>query len=178
MTITQNGGRGFPTGIAVRTATPSDEAAVGALLRASYPVLMSTDYDPATLSSVLPLMTQANPVLLNSGSYFLAAAGDGRLVGCGGWSRENPCMGPRRPASGHIRHFATHPEFTRLGVGRAIHEKCVDTARAAGLRHFECCASLNAERFYAALGFKPVRRMMIPMGPWAELPVVLMEQAI
>jgi hypothetical protein len=59
---------------------------------------------------------------------------------------------PIDPVLGHIRQFATHPNWTRRGIGRALFERCVADARAAGVCTFECYSSIGAERFYRALG--------------------------
>jgi N-acetylglutamate synthase-like GNAT family acetyltransferase len=82
------------------------------------------------------------------------------------------------PRVGHIRHFAIHPSWIGQGVGRSIYSMCEEQARIAGMQRFECYANLNAEGFYAALGFRPVRRIEITMGPRARLPGVLMERSI
>ena len=82
------------------------------------------------------------------------------------------------PELGHVRHFATHPKSVRHAIGRALYDRCETTARAAGVRRFECYASINAEDFYAALGFKMVRRTEIPMGKGLMLPSILMERSI
>ncbi len=57
---------------ALKIATPQDEASVCDLLKASYPVLMSSRYDEAILADALPMITQANPSLLSAGTYYLA----------------------------------------------------------------------------------------------------------
>ena len=56
----------------IRVATPQDELAVTAVQEASYSILMLEKYDLTTLSAVLPLITQANPKLLQSGTYYVA----------------------------------------------------------------------------------------------------------
>ena len=148
------------------------------LLEASYPTLMPPGYDAAVLAAALPLMTRANPALLSSGTYFLAESVDGLTVGCGGWTRERPGSGEVAPDLAHIRHFATHPEWIGRGVGRALYSRCAREARAAGARRLECYASLNAEGFYAALGFKSLERIEVPMGAGATLPSLLMARSI
>jgi len=163
---------------AVRIATPQDEASVCALLEASYPTLMSPSYDEALLAKVLPLITKANPSLLSAGTYYLAETGDRVIVGCGGWTRERPGTGERVPGLAHIRHFATHASWIGRGVGRGIYSLCEERARSAGVRKFECFSSLNAEGFYAALGFKPVRPIDIIMGRNVSVPGVLMERTV
>ncbi len=162
----------------IRVATPKDEAAVGELLDASYTALMPAGYEAADLAAVLPAMTRANPALLASSTYYLAETTAGALIGCGGWTRERPGSGETEPELGHIRHFAVHPDWTGRGVGRAIYDRCELNARAAGVRRFECYASLNAEGFYAAMGFAPVRRLEVPMDKGLTLSSVLMARTI
>ena len=45
------------------------------------------------------------------------------------------------------------PSVARQGVGRALVNEIEAVARANGLEHLELAASLNAEPFYAALGY-------------------------
>ena len=162
----------------IRVATPNDELAVSALLEASYSVLMGSGYDPATLSAVLPVITRANPKLLLSGTYYVAEATSLRIVGCGGWTHEQPGNGDIKPELGHIRHFATHPDWLGRTVGRSIYAVCEQAARSAGMRYFECYSSLNAEGFYAALGFETIRRIEVRMGNNEMLPSILMRRSI
>jgi GNAT superfamily N-acetyltransferase len=161
----------------VRLTTIEDEARIGELLQASYPTLMCASHDAAVLDAALPFMTRANPVLLSSGTYYLAQNDEGLAVGCGGWSRERPGSGEVAPELAHIRHFATHPAWIGRGVGRALYARCEDDARAAGIRRFECNASLNGEVFYAALGFAPVRPIELAMGS-VMVPAILMQRSI
>jgi len=162
----------------IRTATPADEAGINDLLEASYPALMRPAYEAASLDAALPMMTRAIPALLSSGEYFVAETAEGRIVGCGGWSRDRPGRGDVEDGLAHIRHFATRPDWTRKGIGCAIYRTCEDVARAAGMTRFACFASLNAEAFYAALGFVAVRVIELPVGERATLPAVLMEREI
>jgi N-acetylglutamate synthase-like GNAT family acetyltransferase len=71
-----------------------------------------------------------------------------------------------------------HPDWTGHGVGRALYGQCEQVARAAGIQHFECNASLNAEGFYGALGFELVRQIDAPMGPGLTFPSLLMTRAL
>ena len=162
----------------VRPTTADDEAAVSAVLAASYPKLMARSYDAALLAATLGAMTQANPVLLTSGTYYVAASEDGSVVGCGGWTRERPHVGGVAAGLGHIRHFAVHPDWIGRGVGRALYDRCEQVARAAGIQHFECNASLNAEGFYRTLGFDLVGPIDVSMGPGLNFPNLLMTRAI
>lgn len=165
-------------GYSVRISTPGDDRQVTALLEASYPVLMAGSYDADLLASALPMMTRAMPALLASGTYYLAETGNAQIVGCGGWTRERPGGGEIQPGLAHIRHFATHPEWGRRGIGSAIFDRCEAAARSAGVRRFECYSSLNAIRFYEALGFQAIRQVDVPMGDDLKLPAMLMGRTI
>jgi len=195
----------------VRPATPADATTVTGILAASYPALMRGAYPDSLLERALPLITRANPALLESGTYHLALAEDGEAVACGGWSHRPPerdsreageyaarflnraaCSKSLLPhrlsgkpvptfphdALAHIRHFATHPDWTGRGAGRAIFERCEAEARAAGFTRFTCYSSRNGEPFYAALGFRRVREIEVPMGPELRFPSVLMVREI
>lgn len=161
-----------------RIATPGDCAAVDALLQASYPVLMAPAYEAALLAPALGLMTKANMALLASGTYYIAESRDGAAVGCGGWTRERPGNGVVAAGVGHMRHFATHPQWTGRGIGRALYRLCERDARAAGVVVLECFASLNAAGFYRALGFERVGAIRMELGPGVALPAVLMRRHI
>lgn len=166
----------------VRTAIPADGPAITEAVTASYTALMPAAYDAATLDAVLPLITQANPRLLAAGTYYVAVTAE-EIVGCGGWTLERPGDGSEEgkagdPTTGHIRHFATHPDWTGQGIGRAIYDRCETAARAAGATRFQCYASRNAVPFYAAVGFTTVREIDVPITAQAILPAVLMMRTI
>jgi GNAT superfamily N-acetyltransferase len=155
-------------------ATLADAVEVGRLLEASYPALMASAYGEAALAPALELMTRANPALLCSGTYYVATAPAGELVGCGGWTLEKPGTSTVEAGVAHLRHFATHPDWTRRGVGQAIYRQCEAAARSAGVLALECSASLNAERFYPALGVARVREIDLELRPGVALRSVLM----
>jgi GNAT superfamily N-acetyltransferase len=163
---------------AIRAALPEDAEAVGTLLQASYTSLMAPRYESLLLARALPFLTKANPVLLSCGTWYVVEApgADGMLVGCGGWTRQRPGAPnePVDPALGHIRHFATHPSWTRRGVGRALFNRCVADARAAGVCAFECYSSMVAEAFYKELGFRTVEPIAITMGENLAFPSIRM----
>lgn len=100
------------------------------------------------------------------------------MIGCGGWTRERPGKGDLEHGLGHIRHFATHPDWLGRDVGRSIYDLCEQKARSTGILRFECYSSLNAVGFYATLGFVPVRRVNVPLGPDLALPGILMRRTI
>ena len=161
-----------------RVATTGDEQRIGSILRPSYERLMAEVYPPALLARVLPGITRANPGLISSGFYYLVEADCGEPAGCGGWSPHPPGAQEADPRRGHIRHFATHPDWLHRGVGRLLYDRCESDARAAGFTAFECWASLNGEPFYAALGFRRLGLIQTPMPGEVLFPAVRMERTI
>lgn len=162
----------------VRVARPEDAAAVEELLQASYPRLMASSYDQESLAPALKLMTKANPSLLGSRTYYVADLPTGLVIGCGGWTLERPGTRTVEPHLGHIRHFATHPDWIRRGVGRAIYRLCESAARSAGVIAFECYSSLNAEKFYSAFGFESIREINVELQSGVVLRAVLMRREL
>ena len=162
----------------LRVATPADFASVSALLEASYPALFAPSYAPQALVKALPLIIRANPRLLQSGKFYLALTPHEHVVGCGGWSKERPGTGETEGSQGHVRHFATHPDWIRRGVGRAIFARCVQDAMADGISSFECYSSLVAVEFYHALGFAIIRNMDLQLAEGVSIPGVLMRYEI
>jgi GNAT superfamily N-acetyltransferase len=151
---------------------------VSELLSASYPVLLAQDYDPRLLSVALPLMTKANPLLLASGTYYVAVAGSGAIIGCGGWTAEAPGGGESKPGVGHIRHFAVHPDWTRRRVGQTLLKRCIEDASAWGVETLECYSTVTATSFYESAGFVPVAKIAVKLSPTVALPSVLMRYDI
>lgn len=162
----------------LRVATLEDSEAVASVLGPSYSLLMAGAYPPDLLARTLPAITLANPDLLSSGRYYLVEAETGEPAGCGGWSPNPPGRPDVDPDRAHIRHFATHPAWTRRGVGRLLYERCAADARAAGFTLFEAWSSLNGESFYASLGFRPLERIETTMPGGMLFPAMRMERAI
>ena len=163
--------------IRVRPAKTSDAAAVERVLLASYPSLMEHAYEHDVLARALPLMTRPNPELLCSKTYYVSESG-GEVIGCGGWSREEPGSNVVAPRTAHIRHFAVKAELVRRGVGRALFDRCKADARLQGICLFRCFASLNAVGFYRLIGFEDRGLINVAMGPRVSFPSMLMEHRL
>ena len=102
----------------------------------------------------LRALITANPTLLGCGNYYVAATEPGDLVGCGCWTPEKPGTGEIIEGEGHIRHFATHSQWIRHGIGSALLGRCISDSRSIGVRKLRCLTTLSAEHFYRAAGFK------------------------
>ena len=162
----------------IRIAKLTDSEAASALLIASYSSLLAAHYDRDLLGRALPHLTTANLTLLASGTYYVAEGGPGKVVGCGGWTAANPESGEITEGEAHIRHFATHPEWVRRGIGTTLLARCLSEARSTGTRKLYCCSTLNAERFYRASGFDTVGPIEVPMGPSLAFPGILMSREV
>ena len=75
----------------------------------------------------------------------------------------------------HIRHFATHPDWQRQGIGAALLTRCFHDAKSAGIHTLHCYSTLNAEPFYHTHGFRAVEAINVPMGANIFFPAVLMQ---
>ena len=161
----------------IRTATANDEELLTRLIAASYARLDNGAYEAGVFAAALPLMSRANPKLLSSGTYYIAEC-DGEPAACGGWTMEKPGSGEIVVGVAHIRHFATHPAHLRKGLARLLLERCLAEATEAGMRLMKSQATLPAEAFYAAAGFRRVGPIDVEMGPGVALPAVDMERPL
>jgi GNAT superfamily N-acetyltransferase len=149
------------------------------LLQRAYSTLLASAYARECLAAALPYLTDANPLLLSCGTYYVVEGEDSKsLLGCGGWTRERPDTNDITSGVAHLRHFATEPAAARIGIGRAIYHECAVAAERAGARVFEACSSLNAELFYRSLGLVSVRRAELTLARGVALPVVIMRGPI
>lgn len=108
---------------------------------------------------------------LAANNLLLAWHEDGRLLGSAGW-----CDVPDSPHAARIRKVFVHPDTAGTGLGRRLVQRVEQAARAAGRRHLTVRSNANAEGFYAALGYSPVSRGVMP-APGADLPVIFMEKS-
>lgn len=138
---------------------------------------MAEAYEPDLLRRALPLITKPNTSLLRSGKYYVAESAS-EVVGCGGWSLEEPGRTSVQPGIGHIRHFAVAAKHVGRGTGRALFERCEADARQSGIRLLKCFSSLNAVEFYAALGFQLCGTIEVEMPGGLMFPSYLMEKRI
>lgn len=162
----------------IRTATHADAEAVAALLADCYGTLLAGWYEPSLLARALPIITKANPKLLASGTYDVMDAGDGRLLGCGGWTAEEPGTGRRLAGEAHIRHVATDPASLRQGIGTALLAHCLAQGEAQSIRRLTCFSTLTAETFYRSCGFTTVGPTTIPLAPDLAFPALLMRRSL
>ncbi|MEG8016844.1 GNAT family N-acetyltransferase [Sphingomonas sp. LR55] len=153
-----------------RVAVAADIPAISALMARAISALQRDFLTPAQVEAsraVMGLDTQ----LIADGTYLLVEV-EGRLAGCGGWSRRATLYGgdhstalrdaalldPARDAA-RIRAMYTDPDFTRQGVGRLVLSVCEAAARDARFARAEMMATLAGEPLYRACGYLPIERI-------------------
>jgi GNAT superfamily N-acetyltransferase len=170
-----------------RLAELSDVPVLAALMDAAIGELqkpfMSQDQIAAS-RTIMGLDTQ----LIDDGTYFVIEQ-DGKVAGCGGWSRRATLYGgdrsPGRDAAlldpakhaARVRAMYTHPDFVRRGVGRLILSLCEDSARREGFKRVELMATLAGEPLYRACGYQPVENVIDDRGGVA-VPLIRMTKEI
>jgi GNAT superfamily N-acetyltransferase len=170
-----------------RIATAADLPALEAVMDVAIGELQKGFLAPEQIASSRMIMG-LDRQLVADGTYFVVEA-DGRVAGCGGWSRRATLYGgdhtPGRDAAlldpatepARVRAMYTHPDFARRGVGRLILSLCEDAARAEGFGRLELMATLSGQPLYAAFGFEPIETIEDARGG-APVPLVRMGKAI
>jgi GNAT superfamily N-acetyltransferase len=147
-----------------------DRSALEELIAQSARGLSRGDYTDDQVEAALGSAFGVDSELIRDETYFVAEI-DGRIVGCGGWSRRATLFGsdaqpgrrsdrldPARDAA-RIRAFFVHPDWARRKIGRAILERCESEARSAGFRAAELLATLPGHPFYRRLGYSGDERV-------------------
>jgi len=153
-------------GLSHRIATRDDIPALRSVMAASIAELQRdflTEAQIASSRTFMGLDTQ----LIADATYFVVEA-EGRVAGCGGWSRRatpyggdhTPDRDPRLldPATeaARVRAMYTHPDFARRGVGRLILTLCETAAAAEGFTRLEMMATLAGRELYARCRYEPI----------------------
>jgi len=174
-------------GLTHRIAGPADAEALAEVMDAAIAELQRGFLDPAQIASSRMIMGLDRQLLLD-GTYFMVEA-DGRIAGCGGWSRRATLYGgdhtPGRDAAlldpateaARVRAMYTHPDFARRGVGRLILDLCEAAARAEGFKRVELMATLSGRALYSQCGYEDIEAIEDARGG-APVPLVRMGKAI
>lgn len=163
----------------IRPATIEDRNQTAKLLNASYYSLLPRNYDEETLAKALPAITTPRKQLLTCGTWYVAEHPVTKdIVGCGGWTLRSPRPNATDVPIPNLRHFATHPEWTRCGVGNALWTRTwTEISQAVGeTTALEVYSTLLAEPFYASLGFASVKRVEIPLAKNCLFPCIIMRR--
>ena len=167
-----------------RLAKLDDVPALRALMQAAISELLPAFLAPEQVAAsfyVMGLDTQ----LIRDGTYFCIES-EGRIAGCGGWSRRATLFGgdhsqgrdaalldpAREPA--RVRAMYTHPDFVRQGVGRLILALCEGAAAKEGFMATELAATLAGEPLYRACGYTDIERFTADTPSGVPVPLIRM----
>jgi GNAT superfamily N-acetyltransferase len=174
-------------GLTSRLAVADDIPALEAVMAAAIVELQRAFLTPAQIVASRTIMGLDRQLIADA-TYFVVEA-DGRLAGCGGWSRRATLYGgdhsPGRdaalldPASdaARVRAMYTHPDFARRGVGRLILQLCEAAARAEGFTRLELMATLSGRPLYESYGFTAIEQAIDDRGG-EPVPLVRMGKTI
>jgi GNAT superfamily N-acetyltransferase len=170
-----------------RIARAEDLSALEAVMDAAIGELQKGFLSPEQIAASRMIMG-LDRQLVADGTYFIVEA-DGRIAGCGGWSRRATLYGgdhtpgrdpelldPTRDAA-RVRAMYTHPDFARRGVGRLILRLCEDAARAEGFGRLELMGTMSGRPLYESYGFTAIEEIVDDRGG-APVPLVRMGKAI
>jgi len=172
-----------------RLATEADLPAIRALMDVAIAEHLKAFLDPAQVE-LSKLIMGLDTQLITDRTYFLVEE-EGRLAGCGGWSRRATLYGgdhstaQRNSAlldiatdAARVRAMYTHPDFARRGVGRLILQVCEGAAREAGFRSVELMATMSGEPLYKAAGYHQIERIIAASKDGVDVPGVRMGKPV
>jgi len=174
---------------APRLAAEADIGELEALIPLSARGLQTAHYSPEQINAALGPVFGVDRRLIRDGTYFVVEQ-EGRIVGCGGWSRRqslyggdqgaaepNDALDPARDTA-RIRAFFVHPKWARRGIGRAIMRECEAAIAKSGFSKVEIVATLSGEPLYASFGYVVVERFEIRLTGGLSLPAVRMGKEV
>jgi len=172
-----------------RLAREDDIPAMEELIPLSVRTLQVPYYSPEQMEMAIGPVFHVDRQLVGDGTYFVVED-DGKIVGCGGWSKRKKLSGcdgeqtgldellnPMQDAA-RIRQFFVHPKWARRGIGTSIVKASEAAALKAGFQKVELVATLAGEPLYASCGYAVVKRYDSPMSDGVNLPVVHMAKSL
>jgi GNAT superfamily N-acetyltransferase len=178
----------IPPLLSHRLATPAETPELRALMDASIRTFLGEYLDPARVDASFEFMG-VDTQLIDDGTYFVVEC-EGRIAGCGGWSRRATLFGGDHSAGrderyldpatepARVRAMYTHPDFARRGIGRLVLSLCEAAAEREGFRSLELVATVAGEPLYAACGFSIVERIEVPTSKAVTVPCARMTKRI
>jgi GNAT superfamily N-acetyltransferase len=171
-----------------RLATMADLAELRALMAMAIRRLVGAYLDAARVEASFEIMG-VDTQLIEDGTYFVIEC-EGRIVGCGGWSRRATLFGGDHAAvrdarlldpsvePARVRAMYTHPDFVRRGIGRLVLRLCETAATREGFRSLELVATVAGEPLYSACGFSVIERIEVPTSKGVTIPCARMSKRV
>jgi N-acetylglutamate synthase-like GNAT family acetyltransferase len=172
----------------IRKATLKDQSEIEVLIAESVRGLSRKDYDERQIELSIKTVFGVDTELIADETYYVAEV-DGKIVGCGGWSkrktlygasvysqsRDSDLLDPETdPAK--IRAFFIHPNYARKGIGKTILEACELEAKSHGFKSAEMMATLPGVKLYAVCGYVGDQQINVPVGENVDIICVKMRK--
>ena len=173
-----------PATLSHRLARRDDIGALGNVMDAAIRVLLRAHLSQEEIDASFAIMG-LDTLLIDDGTYFVVES-EGRIAGCGGWSRRATLFGgdhsagrdaalldPAKDAA-RVRAMYTHPDFARRGIGRLVLSLCEAAAQREGFRRVELAATMAGLPLYAACGYREIERFLSGTPAGVRVPLVKM----
>jgi len=146
----------------------ADAEAVRRVHGASIRGLCATDYTPEQIDAwASPARIEQYQFAIAQHEFYVAVSGD-NVVGFSELDRER----------GEVKAVYVDPAWSRRGVGRALLAELERAARGHRLTELRLEASLTAERFYLAAGYRAIARRTHMLSSGSGLACVEMRKAL
>jgi GNAT superfamily N-acetyltransferase len=176
----------------LRLATMADLPALRAVMDAAIAELQKGFLSEEQIESSRTFMG-LDTQLVEDGTYFVVEH-EGRVVGCGGWSRRATLYGSDTTAgrdahlldpaadAARVRAMYTDPSCARRGIGWMILEACEEAAAAEGFTRMSLMSTLSGVPLYTRYGFVEVEPVAdartSDRSSGAPVPCIRMERPI
>lgn len=159
-----------------RKAKITDTDNLENLIEKSAYSINSTYYSKIEIDAALGNAWTVDQQLISDNTYWIVENSEGVLVGCGGWSKRKLLFGKSDNLnslenelipgvdSARIRAFFVHPDYTRMGIGKKLLEKCENEAASCGFDSLELVATLSGEKLYSSNGYISLRSYEVELG--------------
>ena len=173
-----------------RKAKIADKGNLERLIEKSAKIINSAYYSKIEIDAALGNAWTVDQQLLFDNTYWIVENLAGVAVGCGGWSKRKLLFGKNDVQSSlndelipgidsaRIRAFFVHPDFTRMGIGKRLLEKCEMEAKSQGFESLELVATLSGEKLYSSNGYIHLKSYNIDLGNGISNKVVSMNKSL
>lgn len=172
-----------------RKAKLSDVENLEKLIESSARNVNKHYYSESEINAALGNVWTVDEQLIQDNTYWIVENQDGKVVGCGGWSKRKLLFGKNEKAApqdklipgidaARIRAFFVDPNFTRMGIGKEILKKCEQEAILYGFDKMELVATLSGEKLYSANGYVPLKAYEIDIGNGITNEVISMYKSL
>jgi len=167
-----------------RLATESDLPQLSALMERAIRELLKPVLRPDQVEASFSIMG-LDSQLIEDRTYFVVEE-NGRVAGCGGWSRRATLFGGDHSAGrdarlldpahepARVRAMYTAPNFARRGVGRLVLSLCEEAAAREGFRTAELAATMGGLPLYQACGYVEIEKMDVATPSGVTVPIIRM----